>query len=220
MKAGDGPQWAEIVGIVGVVRHRLDEPVDQGTLYRPQTQVKNSFMSVAVRVDGEPLAWVETLRNEVLNEDPRLPIYWVAPLSRMMKTIVWDRAYFAQVFGVYAGIGLLLACIGIYGVMTFHLVQRTRELGVRLALGATSRQVVGMVLRQGLQLVLIGLGIGFAVSLGAAQLMANLLFEISPRDPPTFALVPLLLAAVALLACYLPSRRATRVDPMTAIRSD
>ncbi len=133
---------------------------------------------------------------------------------------MWTRGFFGTLFTAFAGVALLLAAIGIYGVMAYTVAQRTQEIGVRMALGAQPRDVIAMVVRQGVRLVALGLGLGFLAAYGTAGLLAGNLYGVSPHDPPTFALVPLLLAVVALLACYLPSRRATLIDPMVALRSE
>jgi ABC-type antimicrobial peptide transport system permease subunit len=133
---------------------------------------------------------------------------------------VWKRHFFGYLFTAFAAVALLLASIGIYGVMAYSVAQRTQEIGVRMALGAQPREIIGMVIRQGARLVGLGLALGFVAAYFTAQLLAGNLYGVSPHDPPTFALVPLLLAAVALVACWLPSRRATLIDPIIALRAE
>ena len=125
-----------------------------------------------------------------------------------------------MLISVFAGLALVLAAVGIYGVMSYTVSQRTQEIGVRMALGAEKGTILGMVLRQGTALAFLGVGIGLLAALAVGRVIATMLFEISPGDPPTFSLVPILLVAVAGLACYVPARRATRVDPMVALRCE
>jgi ABC-type antimicrobial peptide transport system permease subunit len=158
----------------------------------------------------------------VLALDKDMPIYNELTLTQAIdhSDSVWLRKFFGSLFTGFAGVALLLASIGIYGVMSYSVAQRTQEIGVRMALGAQPRDVIAMVVRQGARLVGIGLVFGFVFAYGFAGLLAANLYGVSPHDPPTFALVPLLLAFVGLIACYLPSRRATLVDPLIALRSE
>jgi putative ABC transport system permease protein len=216
------PDWLEIVGVVGVTRRFYDRDEPIGCCYTPHAQNPVNFMSVALRVAGDPSAYVPLVRNEVLALDKDMPIYNEMPLSTAIdrSDSVWLRRFFTTLFAAFAIIALLLASIGIYGVMAYSVAQRTQEIGVRMALGAQPRDVIGMIVRHGLRLVGAGLALGFLAAFFVAKLLAGNLYGISPHDPPTFAAVPLLLATVALLACYLPSRRATLIDPILALRTE
>ncbi len=222
-KPAEKREWVEIVGVVGNARRSFDRDETYGCFYLPHAQNPWNFMSVVLRVNGgDPNSYVAAVRNEVLAVNKDMPIYYEMSLQQAIERSdsVWTRGFFGTLFTAFAGVALLLAAIGIYGVMAYTVAQRTQEIGVRMALGAQPRDVIAMVVRQGVRLVALGLGLGFLAAYGTAGLLAGNLYGVSPHDPPTFALVPLLLAVVALLACYLPSRRATLIDPMVALRSE
>jgi putative ABC transport system permease protein len=212
----------EIVGVVGTVRHRLDQPDPQPTLYVSRRQYMELFLTAVVRTSGDPAALVEAARQTVMAVNREIPIYEEGPLEAALLRgdTVWPRRFFSYLFVVFGLIALFLACIGIYGVMAYNVTQRVQELGVRLALGAQPGAVIGFMVRKGVYLIAAGLGIGLIAALGLARLLAGVLYGVSPHDPPTFTVVPLLLAAVALLACWLPSRRATLIEPNAALRAE
>jgi putative ABC transport system permease protein len=225
-KASEKPDqdahWIEIVGVVGNTRRWLDRDEPTPTVYTPFEQDPRNFMSIALRVQGDPAGYTEVVRSAVLTVNKDMPIYWTYTYEHAIarSDTIWIRHFFGYLFGAFAVVALVLASIGIYGVMAYSVVQRTQEIGVRMALGAQPRDVIGMVVGQGARFVLLGLAIGLVAAYFTSQLLAGSLYGVSPHDPPTFAFVPLLLAAVALLACYLPSRRATLVDPITALRAE
>lgn len=214
------PKWITVVGVVGNVLQLPGARRPQHQVWFPWTQTEENFTSALIRVPGDPAAYAQNVRDAVLAARPDIPIYHIEPMAKVAHLSIWRPRFFGQLFSGFAVIALFLAAIGIYGVMAYNVSQRTQEIGVRMALGAQPGAVVGMVLRQGLRLVGFGLGAGLVASWFAASLLAGSLYGISPHDPPTFAFVPLLLAAVALLACWLPSRRAVRVDPMIALRAE
>ena len=224
-KPGEPPHWLEIVGVAGVVRRWVDRDDSPPTFYLAYEQDTANFMSVMLRVRGDPAAFLKTdgpLRTAVVAVNPDIPLYWNYTLQDAIdrSDSVWKRHFFGYLFTAFAAVALLLASIGIYGVMAYSVAQRTQEIGVRMALGAQPREIIGMVIRQGARLVGLGLALGFVAAYFTAQLLAGNLYGVSPHDPPTFALVPLLLAAVALVACWLPSRRATLIDPIIALRAE
>ena len=211
---------ATIIGVVGGIRHEHARPDNPGTVYLPHTQAPSNFMSVVVRTTGAPAKLADTVANEVLAVDPRLPVYHVLTLEQVVLRSIWLAHFFSRLFLTSGVIALLLACIGIYGVMTFNVTQRRHEIGLRMALGASARDVVRDVLRRGGELVVCGLAAGFLAAFALSSVLATSLYGVSPWDPPTFVLVPTLLASVALFACYLSSRRAVRIDPMVAMREE
>ncbi len=215
---------AEIIGVVGTIRHQLDRDERQPTMYGSQKQDPSNFLSVVVRTSGDPTRLIRdnSARDTVLAVNRALPIYDVFPLEDVLlrSDTVWPRRFFGWLFTVFGLVALFLACIGIYGVMSYNVTRRTQELGVRLALGASPRDVIGLVVRHGLQLVGWGLGAGLIAAYLLTNLLTGVLYGVSPHDPPTFALVPLVLAAVALFACWLPSRRATLIEPNAALRAE
>lgn len=217
-KPGEAKPPVEIVGVVGTVIFKPDVKRLYPTVYRPHAQEKSNFMSVVIRTEGDPATYVTTARNEVLMVNKQIPIYYVFTLEDVLLRAVWTHRFFSYLFGASGAIALFLACIGIYGVMTYNVSQRQQELGMRMALGAQPTEVVKMILRHGLTLVGSGLGCGLVVAFFAVPLLASTLYGISPRDPPTFALVPVLLTVVALVACYVPTRRIIRIDPNAAMR--
>jgi putative ABC transport system permease protein len=216
MKDVDVP--SQVIGVVGDVKHAgLDAEVN-ATAYWPHPELAYSFMTLVIRTDGDPLALAPAIRQAVWSMDKDQPVVDI----RSMEDLLWvslARARFSAVMlGVFAGMALLLAITGIYGVVSYSVAERTREIGIRVALGALPADVLRMVLRQGLMLAGFGVGIGVAAALAATRLLASLLFGTSPSDPATFASVAGLLIAVTLSACYVPARNAMKVDPMVALR--
>jgi putative ABC transport system permease protein len=218
-KAGEPPKWSTIVGIVRpVVYDRLTKPTQIPGVYFPQDQVPSRFMSVMVRTKTDPAKFANLARTTVLAVNKDLPIYRVLTMDEVVAQSFWDRRFFGTLFTVFAGLALFLASLGLYGVMAYSVRQRTQEIGVRMALGAQTGDVLRLVTGQGLRLILTGLVIGFVSAFFLAKLLSGSLHGISAHDPPSFALVPLILFIVGLAACYLPARAAMRLDPMDALR--
>jgi putative ABC transport system permease protein len=223
--------WMTVVGVAGdVVDGKLGEepvvhiyaPFVESADIRVQTPVMPLLrrMVIATLADGEPATLVDGVRRAVASLDPALAVSDVATLTEIVADASAPQRFSTMVLGAFAGGALLLAAVGLYGVMAFGVAQRTREFGVRFALGATRRDVVALILRQGMTLALIGAVLGLAGAFVATRLMTTLLYETSAFDPLTFAVVPVLLVTVALVACYVPARRAARVEPMTALRTE
>jgi putative ABC transport system permease protein len=172
------------------------------------------------RAAGDPTALSESIRREVLQLDKEQPVFRIETLDQLIATSTGQRRFSVMLFGVFAAAAIALASVGLYGVMSYAVTQRTHEVGIRMALGAQRRDVLGLILRQGLRLTLGGIAIGLIAAWAATRLLVNMLYGVSATDPLTFAGVSLLLIGVALLACYLPARRATKVDPLVALRND
>ncbi|HEX8077705.1 MAG TPA: ABC transporter permease, partial [Chthoniobacterales bacterium] len=218
-KAGEPPKWATIVGIVRpVVYERLTNRRPIPAAYFPQEQLVSRFMSVMVRTKTDPAKFANLARTTVLAVNKDLPIYRVATMEEVLAQSFWDRKFFGTLFTVFAGMALFLASLGLYGVMAYSVRQRTQEIGVRMALGAQTGDVLRLVTGQGLRLIVTGLVIGFVSAFFLAQLLKGSLHGISAHDPPSFTLVPVVLFLVGLAACYLPARAAMRLDPMDALR--
>jgi predicted permease len=209
-----------IVGVVGDVKITgLDEAV-RPVLYYPFRQSASPFMSLVVRTDADPTALAASIRNEIRNLEPGTAILAINSMDQMIAQTPasFMRRFPALLIGIFAIVALLLASIGIYGVVSYSVSQQTHHIGVRMALGASPSDILRMVLKQGLLLAIAGVAIGIAAAFGLMRLLRTLLFEVSTNDAATFALVAGALFIVALLACYLPARRATRVDPLVALR--
>ena len=211
-----GNQAFEIIGIVGDVRHRALESQPFAAMYLPTYE--RGWMNVVIRTQGDPRTLVPAVRKEVQAIDPDQPVAAVRTMEQWLDTAVAAPRYRTALIGLFALLALVLASTGIYGVMSYSVTQRTHEIGVRMALGAGQRDVLKLVVRQGMVLVLVGVGLGVAGSIALTRVMSSLLFEVTPKDPLTFAAVATLLAVVALAACYIPARRATKVDPLVALR--
>lgn len=216
-------RWLEIVGVTGNVRRYVEHQDSTPTFYVPHAQNPANFMSVAIRLRTPPTAAdITAAQSAVYSLNRDLPIYDAMPFEQLIGRTesVWKRRLSGLLFTVFGAVAVLLASVGIYSVMAYSVAQRTPEIGVRMALGAQPRDVTGMIVRQGISLVVAGLVIGFIAAVLTAHTLARWLYGVSPHDPPTFALVPVFLAIIAIAACYLPSLRATRIDPMTALRAE
>ena len=208
----------EIVGIAKDIKYNfLGEPPTP-YLYLPLEQNYAAQVVVQVRAAGEPDAVLGTVRRELQQIEPTMPLLNVSTYRQVFGQSLWAPRMGAWLLGIFASLALVLAAIGLYGVMAYAVSQRRRELGIRIALGARQQDVRNMVVRQGVLLAGAGVVIGFAIALALATLVANLLFGVNPHDPVTFVMIPLVLLAVAFLATYLPAWRASRVDPVEALR--
>ena len=214
------PPLREIVGVTRSVKHRGLDREPRPEYFLPHAQAPDFPLTTVVRTAGDPLAIAGAVRDEVRSLDSELPVYRIKTLDQYMKESVAQRRFNTLLLALFAGTALILTSVGLYGVMAYSVAQRTREIGVRVALGAQTGDVLRLVVGQGMKLTLIGVVIGLLASLALTWLMKSLLFDISPTDPPTFAGIALLLAIVALLACWVPARRAAKVDPMVALRYD
>lgn len=219
------PNWFTIVGVVEDTKNLgVDKPA--GTeLYLLQQQFVpliggNTQQNFVVQTSGDPLLIAPAVRAAVYQLDPALPIYGLQPMSDLVADSLVRPRFLSMLLATFSAIALMLAAVGIYGVMAYSVSQRTQEIGVRMALGARSMDVLKMVLGQGTKMAAIGVGIGLVGAFALTRLMSTLLFQVSVTDPITFAAVVTLLAVVALLACYIPARRATKVDPMIALRTE
>lgn len=208
----------EIIGVVGNIRQiGLDTPAEP-TVYWPHPELVYNEMAVLVRTVNDPLTSVSVVRNELKQMDAELPMAGIATMDQLLDDSISRSRFTMLLLGIFAAIALVLASVGIYGLVAYTVAQRTREFGVRMAFGAERRDVLLLVLSHGARLTLLGVGLGVVASLAMTRLLATLLYGISATDVTTFAAVALLLALVALAACYLPARRAMRVDPMVALR--
>jgi putative ABC transport system permease protein len=211
--------WMQIVGVVNDVNHLLDETVTP-EYYLPFDQLPVRSLYVAARTKTDPLALASAIRNEVLAIDKGQPVSELRTMEQVRSQSVTLYSFSSALLGVFAAIALVLASVGIYGVMSYAVTQRTQEIGLRLALGAQASDVLRLVIGRGMKLTLIGVTVGLVASLALTRLMKNLLIGVSPADPLTFIVIPLLLMLVALLACWIPARQATKVDPLVAIRNE
>jgi putative ABC transport system permease protein len=217
---GEDSTMREIVGIVGDVRNRSLSTEARAAYYVPQTQIPFSQMVMVVKTASEPRSFIPAVTKEVGAMDQDLALFGVKSMDEYLSASVAAPRFSTTLLSIFAGVALVLTIVGLYGVMSYSVAQRTNEIGIRLALGAQSRDVLLMIVKQGSFLILLGLAIGLAGAFALTRLIASLLFGVTAKDPFTFAAVAVLLALVALLACYIPAWRATKVDPMDALRCE
>ncbi len=210
----------EIVGIVSDVRNRGLNTEPKSAYYVPQTQVPFSQMVAVAKTTGEPRSRISAVTKVVNAMDQDTPLFEVKTMEEYLGASVATPRFSTTLLSIFAGVALVLTVVGLYGVMSYSVAQRTNEIGIRLALGAQTRDVLLMVIKHGSKLILIGLAIGLAAAFALTRWIASLLFGVTAKDPFTFAAVAVLLAVVALIACYVPALRATKVDPMDALRCE
>jgi len=210
----------EIVGIVADVKDRSLAAEKQPEIYVPYAQVPTETMDIVLRTSVAPRALLPAVEKVVHDIDPELPVARVATLDEMVARSISEPRFYMVLLGAFAAMAVFLAALGIFGVLSYSVVQRSREIGIRVALGAHPRDVLRMVLGHAATLALVGVLAGLAGALALSRAIGSLLFELSPTDPLTLGSMAVLLASVALVASYLPARRATRVDPLIALRSE
>jgi predicted permease len=212
-----GP-WLEIVGVVRDSKYlTIGEPAIPFA-YLPLAQNHETGMVLLVRAKGDPASLAGTVRGEIQSLDRNLPVPGIAPMNELLSASLYPARMGAILLGAFGLLALLLAAVGLYGVMSFSVARRTREIGVRMALGAQQWNVLRLVLKEGMTLVSVGVVLGVLGAAAATRILASFLYDVSTLDAATFAAIPVLLALIALLACYIPARRATKVDPMVALR--
>jgi putative ABC transport system permease protein len=207
-----------VVGVVGDAKHYWREEEQQPQMYGPYSQQPGYFATVVIRTSVEPLSLSEQVRQALWKVDADQPMWKVRTVEFLVNRSVADRKFLLALMGLFASLALVLTMIGLYGVISYLVNQRTQEIGIRLALGAQTRDILKMVLKRGMFLVFTGVALGLGTAWLSTRLLARLLYQVSATDPLTFVVIAAFLIAVALLACYLPARRATKVDPLVALR--
>ena len=214
----DNEPWHTIVGVAGTVRHQRIQEDTRKSVYLPHAKIPIGGLALVMRTTSSPQELAGALRREVAQLDADLPVSEVATMEEVVAESIWQPRLYATLFGAFAGGALLLALIGIYGVMAFLVQTRTHEIGVRMALGASRRDVFKLIVGRGMKLTAVGVLIGVGGAIALTRLMHSLLFNTSATDPLTFVAISALLSVAAFLACYIPARRAAKVDPLIALR--
>ena len=214
----ENPTPAEIIGVVGNVRY--DSLIDESppAVYFPLPEITYPFMSLVIRTDGDPASLAPAVQREIRAIDPNQPVSDVRTMDQVMSEWISRSRFNTLLLGLFAALATLLSAVGIFGVMNYSVALRTREIGLRLAVGAQPRQVMVLILKQGLLMTIIGIVLGLAAAFALTRLLSGLLFGVAAVDVTTFTTISLLLVIVSLLACYLPARRAMRIDPLQALR--
>jgi putative ABC transport system permease protein len=212
--------FCEIVGVVGSVRQNTLEATPTPTMYAPSSQDVFGGVWVVVRTKGDPTSLSAAVRQTVRDIDNDLPAFAMTPLTTVVEESVAQRRFSMLLLSAFAGIALFLAAVGLYGVVAYTVSQRTQEIGLRVAIGAQPRDVLRMVVGGGMKLALAGVAIGIVCALALANVVATMLFQVTPFDPVSYSATSIVLLIVAALACYFPARRATRVDPIVALRQE
>jgi len=218
MDANHNPLWSEIVGVVKTGKYRSLGEMAKPFLYHPFLQAFDPHATLVVQTAGDPKAMLPVVRRAIMDCDSAAPIVQAQTMLEYMSVPLFPAHFTGILLGVFAGVALMLAMVGLYGVIAYSVAERTHEIGIRVALGAEELDVLRLVVGQGLKLSGAGVGIGLASAIGLMRLIAGLLYGVSPADPVTFAVAPSLLLLVSISACYLPARRAMRVDPVMALR--
>ncbi|HUF36569.1 MAG TPA: FtsX-like permease family protein, partial [Gemmatimonadales bacterium] len=211
---------ATVVGVVGNVKHLTLSGADEQQIYLAKAQNGGIFTSIAARTAGDPDAMAEAVREAIWAVDRDQPVWKIRSMASLLDRDLAPRRFTARLTGGFAVLALLLALIGVYGVMSYVVAQRTREIGIRMALGAARGEVVRLVLGRGLRVVAAGTGLGLVAAYAGARLIERQLFGVAAADLATFVAVPLVLVAVAAAACWVPARRAARVDPAIALSAE
>jgi putative ABC transport system permease protein len=212
--------WRQIVGVVKDVKHRAPGRDFDPELYTPHTQAAFNTMALVIRTEGDPQAIARALQSEVSSLDKDIPVYSLKMMEQYLGTTIAQPRFNALLLGMFGVVALVLTAIGLYGVVAYSVAQRTQEIGIRMALGAQTADVLRMILRQGLMLTAMGLTAGLVGSYFLTQLLTKMLYGIGSTDPLTFAITALILTGVAMAACLVPARRASRTDPMVALRHE
>jgi putative ABC transport system permease protein len=210
----------DIIGVVGDVKQQDLSLPPYPTTYAPFNAWAIGFFSVVLRTDADSRAVQARIKSIVKEVDADLPIFGLTTMEEAVSASVAQPRFYMVLLAAFAAIALLLAALGIYGVISYAVTQRTRELGIRVALGATRRKILTLVIRQGAWLAVVGVVIGVAASMALTRALSSMIFGVGKLDPVTLAIAPLTLIAAALLGCYLPARRAARVDPAIAMRNE
>lgn len=218
--ADNNNPWMTVVGVVGNVKQYALDADSRVALYLPHLQRVVGSLSIVARTTNDPVSVAAAITREARALDPNIALYDVKTMEQWLSESLARRRFAMLMLGLFALVAMLLAGVGIYGVMSYTVAQRTREIGIRVALGAQTRDVLRLIVRQGMSLAGIGVGLGLVAAIAATRLMVSLLFGVRATDPITFAAIALLLAGVTLLACWIPARRATKVDPMVALRCE
>ncbi len=208
----------EIIGVVGNIKQTTLDARTRPAMYMPHLQAPSPVMTILVRTTGDPLAIASSVREQLRAIDKDVPVTHIQTMAQVFSASVAQQRFSMLVVGLFSGLALILATVGIYGVMAYSVTQRSHEIGVRMALGARTSQVLKLILKDGMALALLGVAIGLAAAFALTRLMTTLLFGVTPTDAATLIVVPLTILVVALVACYIPARRATKVDPLVALR--
>jgi putative ABC transport system permease protein len=214
------PKPVEIIGVVADAKYKTLEGAPYAMTYMPHAELVYSEMTMVLRTNGDPLNLAAAVQREIQTIDKDQPVAEVRTMQSWMDELTARSRFGTLLLGIFAALALVLAAIGIYGVMSYSVTQRTHELGIRIALGAQSRDLLKLILGRGFALTLVGIALGLVASFALTRVMSSLLFGVSATDPVTFGGLALLLSAVALAACYIPTRRALKVDPMVALRNE
>jgi len=212
--------WATVVGVVGRIKQDALDSDSRIAFYLPHSQYISRLLNIVLRTTTDPTSLTSAVAHELHEVDRDLPLYGVVTMEERVAGSLARRRFTTVLLAMFAGFALALATIGIYGVMAYLVIQGTREIGIRMALGATQSTVLRLVVKHGMVLAITGVGLGLIAALAFARLVSGLLFGVTATDPLTFAAIIVLLIVVALVASYIPARRAARIDPMISLRCD